>query len=95
MLPINMVKDENAGSNRSVFEHLKVPDIILSLFLHKNWTRLILLAPTVYQCVPEKYSLLKKQGMHYCYTDSDINNLATLAIFKVELWCFCLYILEH
>ena len=31
----------------SIFEHLKVPDIIVSLFLHKNWTGLILLAPTV------------------------------------------------
>ena len=31
----------------SMFEYLKIPDIILSLFLHKNWTGLILLAPTV------------------------------------------------
>ena len=35
----------------SMFEYLKIPDIILSLFLHKNWTRLILLAPTVYVLV--------------------------------------------
>ena len=32
----------------SMFEYLKIPDIILSLFLHKNWTGLMLLAPTVY-----------------------------------------------
>ena len=32
----------------SIFEYLKAPDVILSLFLHKNWTGLILLAPTVY-----------------------------------------------
>ena len=31
----------------SMFDYLKIPDIILSLFLHKNWTGLILLAPTV------------------------------------------------
>ena len=30
----------------SMFECLKIPDIILSLFFHKNWTGLILLAPT-------------------------------------------------
>ena len=29
-------------------EYLKIPDIILYLFLNKNWTGLILLAPTVY-----------------------------------------------
>ena len=28
-------------------EYLKIPDIILSLFLHKNWTGLKHLAPTV------------------------------------------------
>ena len=32
----------------SMLEYLKISDIILSLFLHKNWTGLILLAPTVY-----------------------------------------------
>ena len=32
----------------SIFEYLKVPDIILSLFLHKYWTGLILLASTVF-----------------------------------------------
>ena len=31
----------------SMFEYLKIPDIILSLFLHKNWTGLMLLTPTV------------------------------------------------
>ena len=32
----------------SMLEYLKIQDIILSLFLHKNWTGLILLAPTVH-----------------------------------------------
>ena len=31
-----------------MFGYLEISDIILSLFLHKNWTGLILLAPTVY-----------------------------------------------
>ena len=31
----------------TMFEYLKIPDIILSLFLLKNWTGLKLLAPTV------------------------------------------------
>ena len=35
-----------------MFGYLKMPDIILSLFLHKNWTGLILLAPTLYVNCP-------------------------------------------
>ena len=31
----------------TIFEYLKIPDIILSLFLHNKWTGLKLLAPTV------------------------------------------------
>ena len=31
-----------------MFEYLKIPDIILSMFLHKNWTGLIFLPPTVF-----------------------------------------------
>ena len=31
-----------------IFRYLKTPDIISSLVSSKNWTELILLAPTVY-----------------------------------------------
>ena len=37
-----------------IFEYLKVLDIILSLFLHKNLTGLILLARTVVRFKTEK-----------------------------------------
>ena len=42
------ITNVDRGREMSMFEFLKNPDIILSLFLHKNWTGLILLAPTVY-----------------------------------------------
>ena len=68
----------------SIFEYLKVPDIILSLFLHQYWTGLTLLAPTVFLLVISPYFFMLYHHVFSCHHHSSFVKF----LFEIDLYCY-------